>query len=150
LLFYLNAKDLPALRAVAPSISSFLKGRKKALDGYLTENEAKEVRVSEKTKAFWLEKKSATEDLLIAMDEADKDESELSESGRKAREEYFEKTKAAWEVGLAVVLNKLSKDLVGPFALGAPHHARWNHINLSSIARRTDFSRRYARRCMAS
>ena len=122
LLFYLNAKDLPALRTVAPSVSTFLKGRKEALDGYLAENEAKEVRVSEKTKAFWLENKSATEDLLTALDEADKSESELSESGRKAREEYFEKTKAAWEVGLADVLNKLSKDLAVPFALGTPRH----------------------------
>ena len=125
LLFYLNAKDLLALRAVAPSVSSFLKGRKEALGHYLAENEAKEVRVSEKTKAFWLERERATEDLLIALDEADKNESELSESGRKARVEYFEKTKAAWEDGLAVVLNNLSKDLVGPFALGAPCHTRW-------------------------
>jgi hypothetical protein len=125
LLFYSNAKDLPALRAVAPSVSSFLKGRKEALGRYLAENEAKEVRVSEKTKAFWLERENATEGLLIALDEADKNESELSESGRKARVEYFEKTKAAWEVGLAVVLNNLSKDLVGPFALGAPRHTKW-------------------------
>jgi len=118
LLFYLNGKDLTALRAVAPGVSTFLKGRKEALDRYLVENEAKEVRVSEKTKAFWLEKKRETEDLLTALDEADKGESELSESGRKAREEYFEKAKAAWEVGLADVLDKLNKDLAVPFALG--------------------------------
>jgi hypothetical protein len=124
LLFYSNAKDLPALRTVAPSVSTFLKGRKEALDRYLVENEANEVRVSEKTKAYWLENKSVTENLLTALDEADKGESELSESGRKAREEYFEKTKAAWEVGLADLLNNLSKDLVGPFALGAPRHVR--------------------------
>jgi len=65
-----------------------------------------------------LEKKRETEDLLTALDEADKGESELSESGRKAREEYFEKAKAAWEVGLADVLDKLNKDLAVPFALG--------------------------------
>jgi len=133
LLFYLNAKDLAALRTVAPSISTFLKGRKEALDCYVAENEANEVRVSEKTKTFWLEKKSAKEDLLTALDEADKGESELSESGRKAREEYFENTKAAWEVGLAVVLNKLSEDLAMPFALGEQisivdiHLAAWLH-----------------------
>lgn len=121
-LFFLNARDLPALRTVAPSVSTLLKGRKEALERYLAENEAKGVRVSEKTKAFWLEKKSATEDLLVALDEADKSDSELSESGRKAREEYLDKSRAAWEVGLAVVLNKLSKELVGPFALGTPRH----------------------------
>jgi len=123
LLFYSNAKDLPALRKIAPSISAFLKGRKGALELHLAENETKEVRVSEKTKSFWLEKKSAIEDLLTPLDEADKSDTELSESGRKAREEYFEKTKAAWEVGLGAVLNKLTKELVtGPFALGTPHH----------------------------
>jgi hypothetical protein len=122
LLFYLNGKDLPALRTVVPSVSTFLKGRREAIERYLAEDETKEVHVSEKTKKFWLEKKSATEDLLSALDDADKSESELSESGRKAREEYFEKTKAAWEVSLAVVLNKLCKEFVGPFALGAPRH----------------------------
>jgi hypothetical protein len=123
LLFYLNAKDLPALKTVAPSVLTFLKGRKEALERYVAEDETKEVRVSEKTRKFWLEKKSATEDLLSALNEADKGDSELSESGRKARQEYFEKTKAAWEVSLALVLNKLCKEFAGPFALGAPRHA---------------------------
>ena len=121
-LFYLNAKDLPALKKVAPSILTFLKGRKEALEHYLAENETKEVRVSEKTRTFWVEKKNASEDLLSALNDADKGDSELSESGRKAREEYFEKTKAAWEVSLALVLNKLCKEFAGPFALGAPRH----------------------------
>jgi hypothetical protein len=124
LLFYLNARDLPVLRTVAPSVLAFLKGRKGALERYLSENETKEVRVSEKTKTFWLEKKSATEDSLPALEDADKSDSELSESGRKAREEYFEKTKEAWEVDLASVLNELCKEFVGPFALGTPRHAR--------------------------
>jgi glutathione S-transferase len=133
LLFYLNARDLPALKTGAPSVSAFLKGRKEALVRYLTEDESKEIRVSEKTKTFWLEKKSATEDLLSGLDDADKSDSELSESGRKAREEYFEKTKAAWEVDLALVLNKVCKEFVGPFALGEQisvvdvHLAAWLH-----------------------
>ncbi|KAH9964301.1 hypothetical protein BC827DRAFT_1190488 [Russula dissimulans] len=133
LLFYLNAKDLPALRNIAPNVSAFLKGRKGALEHYLAENETAEVRVSEKTTSFWLEKKSAIEDLLTPLDQADKNDTELTESGRKTREEYFEKTKAAWEVGLAVVLNKLTKELIGPFALGDQisivdvHLAAWLH-----------------------
>ncbi|KAF8506674.1 hypothetical protein F5888DRAFT_1791086 [Russula emetica] len=132
-LFCLNARDLPALRTVAPSVRAFLKGRKGSLERYLAENESKEVRVSEKTRTFWLEKKSATEDLLSVLDDTDKSDSELSESGRKAREEYFEKTKAAWEVGLALVLNQLCKEFVGPFALGEQisivdvHLAAWLH-----------------------
>jgi hypothetical protein len=124
LLFYFNARDLPALRTAALGVSAFLKGRKEALERYLAEDEFKEVHVSEKTKKFWLEKKGATEDLLPALDDADKSDSELSESGRKAREEHFEKTKAAWEVGLAVVLNKLCEEFAGPFALGTPRHGR--------------------------
>ncbi|KAI0001591.1 hypothetical protein BJV77DRAFT_968756 [Russula vinacea] len=85
LLFHLNARDLPALRTAAVGVSAFLKGRKEALVRYLAEDETKEVRVSEKTRTFWLEKKSATENSCL--------DSELSETGRKAREEYFEKTK---------------------------------------------------------
>ncbi|KAH9046249.1 hypothetical protein EDB84DRAFT_1466864 [Lactarius hengduanensis] len=128
LLFYFNAGDSTTLKTVSPSVSAFLKGRKGALEHYLAEDEASEIRVSEKTKKFWLEKKSTTEELLASLDEADK-----SEGGKKAREEYFEKTKAAWEVGLALVLTKLSKELVGPFALGEQisivdvHLAAWLH-----------------------
>ncbi|KAI9509084.1 hypothetical protein F5148DRAFT_1190243 [Russula earlei] len=134
MLFLLNAKNLAALRTIAPSVSAFLKGRKEALDRYLAEDEAKEVRLSEKTKSFWLEKKSAIEGLLTTLNEADKSDTELSESGRKAREEYLEKSKAAWQVGLAVVLNKLTKELLpGPYALGEQisvvdvHLAAWLH-----------------------
>jgi hypothetical protein len=123
-LFYLNARDPSALRTITPSVSAFLKGRKEALERYLAETEVDEIRVSEKTKTFWLEKKGETEDLLTALDEADKSDADLNESGMKARQEYFEKTKATWEVGLALALTKLSNELIGPFALGAPRHAR--------------------------
>lgn len=128
LLFYFNAGDSTTLKTVSPSVTAFLKGRKGALEHYLAEDEASEIRVSEKTKKFWLEKKGTTEELLASLDEADK-----SEGGKKAHEEYFEKTKAAWEVGLALVLTKLSKELVGPFALGEQisivdvHLAAWLH-----------------------
>jgi hypothetical protein len=94
-LFYFNARDSATLKTVSPSVSAFLKGRKGALERYLAENETSEIRVSEKTKRFWQEKKNATEELLVAtLDEADKSESDLSDGGKKAREEYFEKTKA--------------------------------------------------------
>jgi hypothetical protein len=123
-LFDLNARDSSALKTAAPSVSAFLKGRKEALERYLAEDEVNQIRVSEKTRAFWLEKKDTTENLLTILDEADKGDADLSESGKKAREDYFKKTKAIWEVGLAQVLTKLSKEVVGPFALGAPRHAR--------------------------
>ncbi|KAI0068221.1 hypothetical protein BV25DRAFT_539045 [Artomyces pyxidatus] len=118
LLFYLNARNHAELQKVAPTVSTFLKGRHGALERYLAENETSPVRVSEKTKTFWLEKKHATEELLAAVQDVDKADAELSEAGKKARQEYYENTKAAWEVGLSLVLTKLSKELVGPFALG--------------------------------
>jgi hypothetical protein len=103
------------------------------LERHLAENESKEVRVSEKTNTFWLEKKSAIEVLLIVLDQADKSDSELSESGRTARQEYFDKSKAIWEVGLAVVLNNVSKELVGPYALGAPRCVGECYISLITL-----------------
>lgn len=120
LLFYFNARDSATLKTVSLSVSAFLNGRKGALERYQAEDAVNEIRVSEKTKRFWLEKKNATEGMLTTFAESDKSESDLSEAGKKAREEYFEKTKAAWEVGLALVLTQLSKELIGPFALGMP------------------------------
>lgn len=133
LLFYFNARDSTTLKTVSPSVSTFLKGRKTALERYLAENETNEISVSEKTKTFWQEKKNTTVELLVALDSADKSESDLSDEGKKARNEYFESTRAAWELGLALVLNKLSEELVGPFTLGEQisivdvHVAAWLH-----------------------
>lgn len=118
LLFYLNARDSAELQRVAPTIASFLKGRLDGLERFIAENEINEVRVSERTKGFWMEKKKTTEDLLTALKDASKAEAELDAAGKAARDEYFANTKAAWEVGLSVVLTKLSQQLVGPFALG--------------------------------
>lgn len=118
LLFYLNARDQPGLQQVAQTVLPFLKGRSDALSRYLAENESNPVRVSEKTKTFWLEKKQATDDLLGAVQYADKSDAELDAAAKTKRVEYFENTKVAWEVGLALVLEKLSKEIVGPFVLG--------------------------------
>ncbi len=149
LLFYLNARDTTTLKTVSPSVSAFVKGRKGAIERYLAEDEANEIRVSEKTRNFWVEKKNATEELLAVLDEADKSESELSETGKKAREEYFEKTKAAWEADLALVLTKLSKELIGPFTLGLPRHSGYG-LTLIILRRGTDLhSRRAPRRMVA-
>lgn len=118
LLFLFNARDTASLRAVVPTLLPFLQGRYAALNRYLKENEASEIRVSEKTRAFWVEKQRTTGEVLKVVEAAGKEEAELGEEEKKARQEYFENTKAAWEVGLALVLQKISKDLVGPYALG--------------------------------
>ena len=145
LLFYFNARDSATLKTVSPSISAFLKGRKTALERCLAENETNEIRVSEKTKKFWQEKKTTTDELLVALDEADKSESELSEEGKKARDEYFESTKAAWELGLALVLNKLSEEIVGPFALGMPRHGGYSQLDSRLVRRGANLYRGCAR-----
>ncbi|KAI0322631.1 hypothetical protein OF83DRAFT_1167332 [Amylostereum chailletii] len=118
LLFFMNARNSAELEKVTGTVLPFLKGRKEALERYLSQNETSPVRVSEKTSQFWREKKQSTEGLLAIIEAAGKNEGELDEAGKKAREEYFENTKAAWEVGLSLVLTKLSAELIGPYALG--------------------------------
>ncbi|THH19728.1 hypothetical protein EW146_g1481 [Bondarzewia mesenterica] len=118
LLFYMNARDSSTLHSVSKTVLPFLRGRCDALDRYLSDNKSSSISVSEKTKTFWLEKKRATEEMLITMSDAGKADAELSDAGKKYRQDYFDNTKAAWEVGLALVLTKLTKELVGPYALG--------------------------------
>ena len=125
-LFFFNARDVPTLRSVSKSILPFLRGRNDALARYLSENETNPIRVSEKTKKFWNEKKRTTEEMLTAMASADKDDAQLSAADKKAREEYFESTKAAWEVGLSLALTQLSKELIGPYSLGKSVTQRLN------------------------
>lgn len=74
--------------------------------------------MSEKTRGFWSDKRRMVEEILRVVEKADVGDEGLSQEERKARLEYFESSKAAWEVGLGVVLQKLSTDLVGPYALG--------------------------------
>ena len=64
--------------------------------------------------------------MLTAMASADKDDAQLSAADKKAREEYFESTKAAWEVGLSLALTQLSKELIGPYSLGKSVTQRLN------------------------
>ena len=66
-----------------------------------------------------LEKKLAAEKLLGAID-----------AEGKEREEYYENSKAAWEVGLGAVLNKLSAEVVGPFTLG---EWTWFHFSMRDV-----------------
>ena len=95
-----------------------MRGRKDALDRYVAESESSIARVSEKTKSFWIEERQAAETLIAALSNADKDDGELDEMDKRSRTEYFESAKAAWEVGLALVLSKLNREMVGPFVLG--------------------------------
>ncbi|TFY80944.1 hypothetical protein EWM64_g3067 [Hericium alpestre] len=117
-LFYSNARNQQELQEIAKTILPDLQGRKDALSRFLSENETSEVRVSEKTKKFWLEKKQATEELLSVHQDADKSDTELTTAERDNRQKYFESSKAAWEIDLSLVLTRLSQELTGPYALG--------------------------------
>ncbi|VDB84946.1 unnamed protein product [Peniophora sp. CBMAI 1063] len=107
LLFLMNARDASVLSTYSQTLRPFLSGRIEALSSFASSQESANVKVSAKTRAFWEEKKVAAQKLLNGV-----------ESEGKDREEYFENSKAAWEVGLGAVLNKLSAEIVGPFTLG--------------------------------
>ncbi|THH14723.1 hypothetical protein EW146_g5646 [Bondarzewia mesenterica] len=79
LLFYMNARDSSTLQSVSKTVLPFLRGRCDALDRYLSDNKSSSISISEKTKTFWLEKKRATEELLITMSDAGKADAELSD-----------------------------------------------------------------------
>jgi hypothetical protein len=118
LLFFMNARNDEELKRAAKTVLPFVQGRKAALEGFLEQNEASEVRVSQKTKKFWEDKRSNAASIAAVLALADKSTGELDKEAKRARAEYFENTKAAWEVGLALVLTKLSTEMLGPYALG--------------------------------
>ncbi|EIW86748.1 hypothetical protein CONPUDRAFT_115396 [Coniophora puteana RWD-64-598 SS2] len=101
-----NARDDASLKALASSLLPTLKGRQAALDACLEDSDG----ISEKTKTFWRDNKTATEKLEKIL-------SAGSFSGSDA-EEYLAYAKKSWEVTLPTVLITLNKDMTGPFALG--------------------------------
>jgi len=79
------------------------------LKGYLTATEEGKVHVSEKVKAFWKAKLESHEELLRV----------LAPTGSEdLKKQYLEKANQVWKVGLKEVLEKVNKELVGPYALG--------------------------------
>ena len=117
-LLYMNARDDASLRALSKALVPFLSSRQQALDGYISEAESGTTPISEKTKAFWREKKAATQVLLDVMLRAGKTSAQLDEAGKLAREEYFRNAKAIWEVGLKENLVRLNAEVLGPYSLG--------------------------------
>ena len=115
----MNARDASVLSQYSSVLRPFLSGRIEALTSYASSQDTATVKVSAKTRAFWEEKKLAAEKLLGAID-----------AEGKEREEYYENSKAAWEVGLGAVLNKLSAEVVGPFTLG---EWTWFHFSMRDV-----------------
>lgn len=103
---YLNARDRASLQELGKSLAPVLESRRAAIVGYLTECQNGTIRMSEKTKAFWLEKRMTIETALkvFSGDEVD---------------EYLERSKNMWEVTIPGILTKVNKELIGPYALGS-------------------------------
>ena len=68
--------------------------------------------MSEKVKAFWRTKLTSHKELLQVLEPIGHEE---------LKKQYLEKANQAWQVGLKEVLEKLNKELVGPYALGLSH-----------------------------
>jgi hypothetical protein len=138
----MNARDDASLEALAKVLIPFLASRRQALEGYILEAESGAMPISEKTKAFWKEKKAATEILLDVMLHADKPSAQLDKVGKSARDDYFMNAKTCWEVGLKGNLVKLNAEIIGPYSLGAYYLnvsiCLWN---TDQIIRRPNFHR---------
>jgi len=79
------------------------------LEGYLAAAEEGKFHVSEKVKAFWRTKLTSHKELLQVLEPIGHEE---------LKKQYLEKANQAWQVGLKEVLEKVNKELVGPYALG--------------------------------
>jgi hypothetical protein len=79
------------------------------LKGYLASAEEGKFHVSDKVKAFWKSKLESHEELLQVL---------APTGSEELKKQYLEKAIQAWKVGLKEVLEKVNKELVGPYALG--------------------------------
>ena len=79
------------------------------LKGYLAAAEEGKIHVSEKVKAFWRAKLESHEELLKVLEPT---------ADEELKKQYLEKANQVWQVGLKEVLEKLNKEVVGPYALG--------------------------------
>jgi rubrerythrin len=74
--------------------------------------------ISEKVKTFWTQKKVGTETLLDVFKDASKERGQLDPQALEKREEYLKAAKDTWEVSLKSTIEKLNKEVIGPFTLG--------------------------------
>ncbi|KZT02674.1 uncharacterized protein LAESUDRAFT_729918 [Laetiporus sulphureus 93-53] len=116
-LLYLSARDEASLRALAKARVPMLSARRNTLAQLLEDSAADRIHVSEKTRAFWTMKKTATENFLDVFKDAEKPSSALDDVERQKREAYLKDAKLTW-AGLKEVLPQLNQELIGPYVLG--------------------------------
>ncbi|KAF7985354.1 hypothetical protein HWV62_6575 [Athelia sp. TMB] len=117
-LLYMNARDETQLKTLAKFLFPFLQSRHEALSGFIAEASSEQSHLSQKTKAFYIEKQTSTQTLLEIMSKAEVATAELDATAKAAREEYFSTAKTAWETDLKESLNKLNGEIIGPYSLG--------------------------------
>ncbi len=118
-LWLLNARDQDKLQKLSEEVLPFLKGKERALLGFLEEAESERVHASEKTKKFWRYKREGIQRFLDVFSLADnKTGAQLDGEDRTKRDAYFVNAQKAWEVDLKQVLEKLEKAIIGPYVLG--------------------------------
>ncbi|KAF5390348.1 hypothetical protein D9757_002967 [Collybiopsis confluens] len=117
-LLFMNARDQVSLTQLADNLLPFMKGKISSLETNLTEAQAGTVRASEKVVDFWTSKKNVAQVLAGVYESASKTETELDENAKTRRLDYFKTAKTAWEVALPTTLLKLTREIIGPFALG--------------------------------
>jgi hypothetical protein len=102
---HLNARDRASLQELGKSLVPVLESKRTAIVGYLTQCENESIRMSEKTKAIWRDKRMVIETALrdFRGDNVD---------------EYLERSQHMWEVTIPGVLTQVNKELIGPYVLG--------------------------------
>ncbi|PPQ80805.1 hypothetical protein CVT25_001930 [Psilocybe cyanescens] len=117
-LHYVNARDDESLRALAKEVVPSLTQRQKVLSDHLIQAEQGTARVSDKVKKLWLDKLEAINVILTVLVDAETPENQLGEQARAQRQAFYKTSRQAWETNLSQVFTQLSKEMVGPYALG--------------------------------
>lgn len=117
-LAFLNARDDASLIRLSKQLLYFFSQRGEALTKYLHEAETQTIRVSDKVRALWREKLDDIKVTLAVLSDAEKSEAQLDEQSKANRVAFFQAARQAWEINLKEVLTQLSKEMIGPFALG--------------------------------
>jgi hypothetical protein len=115
---YLNARDERSLCNLAKETIPLLAGKQKALVHHISNAENNKIHVSQKVIKFWGEKKAAVELWLDVLLDASQPDTELDANAKAKRLEFFNVAQVAWETALSNTLTKLSKEIIGPYALG--------------------------------
>lgn len=115
---YINARDQVALQVLAEKVLPSLSERQKTLANYLSDAQNDKLHVSEKVKALWRDKESATTVLVEVFQDAGKPDDQLDKDALAKRADFFKIARDAWEEALQGVLIKLNQEIIGPYALG--------------------------------